>query len=139
MTLLIAAYLGFGEVHFEHDKVVHFVTFFILTLELWFLWDRLSARFASFLLVLLAAVISEFVQNTVNPNRIFDIYDIYANVAGLTLAFTICILAQLLRKKDRRKRWMNIEMEVQPGTGSVTPGSEEEVDGFVNVRGSDVV
>lgn len=139
LTLLIAAYLGFGEVHFEHDKVVHFVTFFILTLELWFLWDRLSARFASYLLVLFAAVISEFVQSAINPNRIFDTYDIYANVAGLTLAFTLCILAQLLRKKDRRKRWMNIEMEVQPSTGSVTPGSEEEVDGFVNVRGTDVV
>lgn len=134
VTLLIAAYLGFGEVHFEHDKAVHFITFFILTLELWFLWDRLSARFASFLLMLVAAVISEFVQNTVNPNRVFDKNDIYANLAGLMFAFTLCILAQQLRRKDRRKRWMNTDIEMQPSARPVTPGSEEELDGFVNVR-----
>lgn len=88
--------------------------------------------------MLVAAVISEFVQNTVNPSRVFDISDIYANLAGLMFAFTLCILAQQFRRKDRRKRWMNTDIEMQPSARPVTPGSEEEVDGFVNVRSPNV-
>lgn len=139
ITLVVAAYLGFGQVHIKHDKAVHFLTFFTLTVELWFLWDRLSLRFIAYLVMLLIAVVLEFVQNTVNPSRIFDVQDIYANIAGLIMAFVGCMLLQQLKRKDRRKRRTAIELEMQPPTRAITPGSEDEIDGFVNVRSPEMV
>lgn len=85
VSLVVAAYLGFALIHLPHDKVVHFVTFGVLTAEFYWLW-RLPVnvvRVATVLVcTLTAAVMSEVVQGLINPQRVFDAGDIYANVTG---------------------------------------------------------
>lgn len=99
LTCLAAAYLGFALLSFAYDKVLHFGVFFILTLELAYVFERPRPR-----LVMATcgagAVVSEFAQSLVNPKRVFDIQDIYCNVGGVVLALVL-LWTQWRRSKRR--------------------------------------
>lgn len=135
----MAAYLGFALVHFEHDKALHFSTFFLLAIELWFLWDKPGLRLFAFIIILSIGVVLEFVQNIVNPERVFDAMDIAYNLSGALIAFLLCFTVHKYRRKERKSRRTAIELESQPSGRVATPNSDEELDGFVNVKSPNIV
>ncbi|OBA20147.1 hypothetical protein METBIDRAFT_16165, partial [Metschnikowia bicuspidata var. bicuspidata NRRL YB-4993] len=92
-SLLLAAYLGFSLIALGHDKAIHFVTFFILTAEFYFLWETHRPwKLTVATMTLGAGVLLEYVQTIVNPNRTFDYVDIVYNVHGSLLAVAGCCL-----------------------------------------------
>lgn len=68
-----------------------------------------------------ASVGLEYLQNFVNPARVFDYMDITYNVAGSGLALMSCVAVHAYK---RRQRYAAVE--------------SDEVDGFVNVRMSEI-
>ncbi|KAF7580442.1 VanZ like family protein [Clavispora lusitaniae] len=75
-----------------------------------------------------ACVGSEYIQNLVNPARIFDFVDIIYNVLGSLLALTLCVWFQSWKRRPSSR----------PDLLEPSPPSEDEIDGFVNVRMSDM-
>lgn len=120
LTCFAAAYLGFALLSFTHDKVLHFSVFFILTLELAYVFERPRPK-----LVMATcgagAVVSEFVQSLVNSKRVFDIQDIYCNIGGVFLALVI-LWTQWRRSSKRR-----VVQELELGEFDIV--EEEEVPG----------
>lgn len=137
ITLLVAAYLGFALIHLKHDKLVHFVTFVLLTVELFLLSEKSRHQIMAVTTMLCACVALEYIQSFVNPSRVFDLKDILANVCGVAAATLCCIV--LVPRKRRIRRQVAMELDVQPSGTPLTPGSEDEVEGFVNVRASEIV
>ncbi len=70
------------------DKMVHFGMFFILCLLSFRPVKQFTPNFYFWtpLLVLVAAIALESVQHKISPTRHSDIYDLWANVAGLSAA-----------------------------------------------------
>lgn len=105
ISLGLAAYLGFALVHLPHDKIIHFTTFFILTLEFYWLW-KLPTKYVRLLTVtvctLMASVVSEMVQGMINPSRVYDVGDIYANIAGSFSAIIVSEVVGLFTKREKR-------------------------------------
>lgn len=122
ITLLGAAYLGFSLIHLGHDKAIHFTTFFILTSEFYCLWDLFRPWKITFVCMCLGASIGlEYLQNFINSARVFDYMDIAYNVAGSALALVSCVAVHTYKRRQR-----------------YTPIESDEVDGFVNVRMSEI-
>ncbi|ODV77911.1 uncharacterized protein CANTADRAFT_7387 [Suhomyces tanzawaensis NRRL Y-17324] len=97
VSLMGAAVLGFGLFHLTHDKLIHFVTFMVLTIELWFVFDGKRSAGRKIRLVVVAVVASasvvlEYAQSVINPSRVFDVYDIVYNVAGLVVGIVVCVV-----------------------------------------------
>lgn len=136
LSLCAAAYLGFALIHLGHDKAVHFVTFFILTAEFYFLWYRHRPWKLTFIVMTLGASISlEYAQGIVNPNRVFDAMDIVYNVHGSGLALILCCVCQSAMPRQRRAPAPELEIQAL----SVSPDtSEDEVEGYVNVHMRDM-
>lgn len=70
------------------DKIVHFILFFILCLLIFRPVKQFTANFYfwSPLLTLVTAILLEYFQQKITPSRHSDIYDMWANVAGLSCA-----------------------------------------------------
>lgn len=107
--MTLAAYLGFALIHLPHDKVIHFSTFLILTVEFYFLFDTRNKkilRVITFIVCTCGAGIGlEVVQLMVNPIRIFDFFDIISNVCGSCLGLLIaCALNWRIDKSRQEKR-----------------------------------
>ncbi|KAJ9666449.1 hypothetical protein H2201_003371 [Coniosporium apollinis] len=83
VLLLLAASAGLAPAQYkvpeykQSDKVLHFITFFLLTAS-----DSLCTA--------VLGVGSEILQGLLPNGRIFDPYDIVANIAGSLLALTLC-------------------------------------------------
>lgn len=107
--MIAAGYLGFSLIHLNHDKLIHFVTFFILTIQFYFIFDsKLKSlkilRYLTFLICTIGLSVGlEIIQSIVNPKRVFDIYDIFCNVLGSMLAIVLAIIYQHLVLKNKRK------------------------------------
>lgn len=129
VTLCVAAYLGFSLVQLPHDKVVHFVTFFLLTAEFYFIWNTYRPWRLTFLTMTLgASVMLEYAQNIINPNRTFDYVDIVYNVHGSALALVLCCVLQSWTGRRRH----TVEYEVRGGSPMTLLISEDE--DYVNIR-----
>ncbi|KAK9478526.1 hypothetical protein V1514DRAFT_330919 [Lipomyces japonicus] len=91
LLLFGTAYLGFAPLQLPNDKLLHFVVFFIITTVFYWVVDTTRRRLINATVVvciLFGGIGSEFVQSFV-PSRIFDVYDIIANIAGSTAALLI--------------------------------------------------
>lgn len=85
------------------DKIVHFSMFFTLCTLLFRPVKKWTPNhyFWTPLLALVLAVLLEFFQHRISPSRHTDIYDFWANLAGLsaaTLFFRIAISGRKLEK-----------------------------------------
>lgn len=98
LTLGPVGYLGVGDVSLKHDKLVHFTVFSMMTLLTYMClsfeqkWRVHWIVVCGFGCCIIAAVGSEFMQHLINPNRSFDVYDIYTNVAGSIIGLSIGVL-----------------------------------------------
>lgn len=116
ISLALSIYLGFALISLKHDKLIHFVTFFILTTEFYFIFDTRNnfkkLRYVTFICcTLVSGIALEIVQNLVNPSRVFDVNDIIANILGSLCALGVTYVYSLVViKKTRSQRaaqWRN--------------------------------
>ena len=120
--LLGAAYLGLSsglQVPQVNDKVLHFVTFFILTLTFYWILDTTRRRNLNLTLLIVTFGLglgSEVLQGFLPNGRQFDHLDIVANVVGSLLALGLCTIYHK-RMLDRKRR--------ARGYGVVTQDGEE--------------
>ncbi|KAF8465929.1 hypothetical protein BDZ91DRAFT_725964 [Kalaharituber pfeilii] len=101
-----AAYLCFSNFHvpYLNDKFLHFITFFFLTVCFYWILETSRRRVVNltfFVITLILGTSSEFVQSLVNPERLFDPYDILANILGSGLAL---LLMQWYHKRMLERR-----------------------------------
>lgn len=89
-----------------NDKILHFVTFFALTLTFYWILDSTRRRILNLTLLLVTAglgVGSEALQSLLPNGRQFDPLAIAANIVGSLLALGLCTLYHN-RMLDRRRR-----------------------------------
>lgn len=139
LSLLVAGYLGFALVQLPHDKAVHFVTFLVLTVEFYFVFDTKYKSLRALRLITLgvctigASIGLEIVQSLVNPARVFDVLDIACNVVGSLVGLGLSSgyqtwMVRRARAQIMRYRQLQTDIE-EPDT------TEEE---YVNIQMNDV-
>lgn len=124
LLLLLAGYAGLTSLQVDvlvNDKVLHLLTFFILTVVFYWITDTNRRRTLHFTLVVCTlglGVGSEFLQGFLPNGREFDFYDIVANVVGSLAALGICSWyhKRMLERKRLRKSY------------SVVPNNDNEDD-----------
>lgn len=131
LLLLIAAYAGLTSIQlgqYVNDKVLHFITFFIITVVFYWVVDTNRRRVMNMTLVVCTIVLgvgSEFVQSFLDNGREFDLYDIVANVIGSLLGVGICSwYHKRMLERKRRRRYSAVpgedEGDVELGEGHET-------------------
>jgi len=156
LLLLVSGYLGLSSLqlgHIVHDKVLHVLTFFILTTVFYWIVDTTRRRNLNFTLLVCTAVLgvgSEFLQGALPNGRDFDVYDILANVMGSLAALALCSWyhKRMLERKRQAKQYQVVpgseehDLElgegvgaqesgvVDPATAPATRSLEEEVDNW---------
>lgn len=130
LLLLIAAYAGLTSIQlgqYVNDKVLHFTTFFALTVVFYWVVDTNRRRVMNMTLVVCTIVLgigSEFVQSFLDNGREFDLYDIIANVIGSLLGVGLCSwYHKRMLERKRRRRYSAVPGEEQ---GDVELGEGHE-------------
>ncbi|KAI1768415.1 hypothetical protein GGR53DRAFT_409120 [Hypoxylon sp. FL1150] len=112
LLCLLAGYAGLSSLQLGtivNDKVLHLVTFFLLTTAFYWILDTNRRRTLNLTVVvctLCLGVGSEFLQGFLPNGREFDLYDIIANIVGSLAALGLCSwyhLRMLERKRLRRQ------------------------------------
>ncbi|EKG16920.1 VanZ-like protein [Macrophomina phaseolina MS6] len=131
---LLASAAGFGRSQLpqykQSDKVLHFVTFFLLTLCFYWIIEtnrRRVIHLTLFVCPLALGVGSEIIQGILPNDREFDPYDIIANAVGSLAALALCSWyhKRMLERKRRAKQYQ------------VVPGDDVDVELGENVNGAD--
>lgn len=149
--LLLAGYAGLTSIQVDaviNDKVLHTVTFFILTVVFYWILDTNRRRTLNFTLIFCTGILgvgSEFLQGFLPNGRIFDFYDIVANIVGSLAGVALCSWYHLrmLERKRLAKTYHVVpgdedqDLELGEGVGAqesgVTAASrtlDEEVDNW---------
>ncbi|KAL8793998.1 MAG: hypothetical protein Q9195_003404 [Heterodermia aff. obscurata] len=136
---LLAAYLGLTSLQVPqvNDKVLHFITFFLLSLTFYWILDTSRRRVLNLTLLVVTVVLgigSEFLQAVLPNGRGFDALDIAANVTGSLAALGLCSLyhKRMLERKRRRKGYGIVPQE---GEEDVELGPQES--GIVDAHADD--
>ena len=118
-----------------NDKVLHVVTFFILTIVFYWIVDTNRRRTLNMTLVVCTlglGVGSEFLQSFLPNDRDFDIYDIVSNVVGSLAGLGLCSWYhnRMLERKRLRKTYDVVpgedEADLELGEGQETGITEDE-------------
>lgn len=113
LLLLLAGYAGLTSVQlglYINDKLLHLLTFFLLTVVFYWIIDTNRRRTLHFTLVVCTlglGVGSEFLQGFLPNGRDFDFYDIVANLVGSVTALVLCSWyhKRMLERKRLRKTY----------------------------------
>jgi VanZ family protein len=147
-----AGYAGLSSLQVENigvnDKVLHCITFFILTTCFYWILDTSRRRNLNFTLLVCTGILgigSEFLQRVI-PNRTFDFYDIVANIVGSlgALALSSWYHMRMLERKRLAKHYQVVpgeeehDLELGEGVGvqesgeitASAPTLDEEVDNW---------
>ncbi|EAZ63082.2 predicted protein [Scheffersomyces stipitis CBS 6054] len=143
VTLVGAGYLGFASIELQHDKLIHFGVFLVLTTEFYFVFDTghkslKTLRTITFTVCTVGGSVgSEVVQSLVNPTRVFDIYDIGCNVLGSLVGLVASSSYEQWRvrqsKLQRTGRYRTVPTDVIQSSS----GSESE-DSYVQIQMGDL-
>ena len=147
MLCLGSTYLGLSNIQIPqvNDKVLHFLTFVLLTIAFYWILDTTRRRALNLTLLVVTVVLglgSEALQELVTT-RVFDPLDMGANVVGSLCALGLCTLyhnRMLERKRQARyglvpqegdEEIEDLEMGPQGQESGVTGGDEagESTDG----------
>lgn len=142
MLCLLAGYAGLSSLQLGHiinDKVLHALTFFVLTVVFYWVIDTSRRRTLNLTLVvctLALGVGSEFLQGFLPNGRSFDLYDIVANVVGSVTGLALCSwYHQRMLERKRQRRYSAVPgdepgdmgMDVELGEGLSHSGQEEGI------------
>jgi len=115
VLILASAYLGLAPstipTYNQSDKVLHFVTFFLLTICFYWILEtnkRRNLQLTLFVCTLCLGVGSEVAQGLLPNGRDFDIFDIASNVLGSLAGVGACSWyhKRMLERKRRAKTTM---------------------------------
>lgn len=132
LLLLVAGYAGLTSIQltqYVNDKVLHFGTFFLLTVVFYWIIDTNRRRTLNMTLVVCTLVLgvgSEFLQSFLPNDRTFDLYDIVANVLGSLAALGLCTWyhKRMLERRRQRKHYNAVpgedEDDLELGEGHET-------------------
>ncbi|KOS17903.1 Uncharacterized protein ESCO_002671 [Escovopsis weberi] len=132
LLLSLAGYAGLTTLKlgkYVNDKVLHFLTFFILTVVFYWVVDtsrRRTLHMTAIACTLILGVGSEFLQAALPNDRDFDAYDVAANVVGSLLGLGLCTWyhKRMLERKRQRKTYAAVPGEdtadVELGEGHET-------------------
>lgn len=135
--LLAAGYAGLTALQVDavvNDKVLHFVTFFLLTTFFYWILDTSRRRNLNLTLVICTGVLgvgSEILQGFLPNGRTFDFYDILANVVGSlgALALSSWYHMRMLERKRLAKSYQAVpgeedaDLELGEGVGAQESGT----------------
>lgn len=151
LLCLFAAYAGLTPLQlgqYVNDKVLHVATFSLLTIVFYWIVDTNRRRTFNMTLIVCTLVLgvgSEFVQSLLPNDRIFDVYDIVANVIGSLAGLAMCSWyhKRMLERRRQRKTYdavpgedlEDLELGECHHTGVTDPSArqqtlEEEVDNW---------
>ncbi|KAI0127344.1 hypothetical protein BJ170DRAFT_625064 [Xylariales sp. AK1849] len=122
LLCLLAGYAGLSSLQLDlyiNDKVLHLLTFFLLTVVFYWILDtnrRRTLNLTVIVCTLALGIGSEFLQGFLPNGREFDLYDIVANVVGSLGGLGIC--SWYHKRMLERKR--------QQKTYNAVPGEDEE-------------
>lgn len=136
LLLLLAGYAGLTTLQLDlyiNDKLLHALTFFLLTVVFYWIVDTNRRRTLHFTLVvctLCLGVGSEFLQGFLPNGRDFDFYDIVANLIGSLAGLGLCSWyhKRMLERKRMRKSYTavpgegdeeDVEQDIELGEGVV--------------------
>ncbi|KAJ5155634.1 hypothetical protein N7492_008437 [Penicillium capsulatum] len=111
-----------------NDKFIHLITFFLLTLAFYWIFDTSRRRIVHITLVgctLGLSIGSEILQGLLPNDRPFDLYDAVANVVGSLGAVALCSFYHRRMLERRRK-----------SRYGMVDGASDDVELGVNVGGS---
>ncbi|KIW00935.1 uncharacterized protein PV09_07675 [Verruconis gallopava] len=149
--LIISAYLGLAPQtipsYKQSDKVLHFVTFILLTLSFYWIIETSRRRVLHLTLFVCPVTLgigSEIAQGLLPNGREFDPYDILANLLGCATAIAACTWyhKRMLERKRQARQYSLVsgEADVELGenigeqesgvTGTHSQTLEEEVDNW---------
>ncbi|KAK4192195.1 hypothetical protein QBC35DRAFT_484544 [Podospora australis] len=111
LLLLTAGYAGLSSLQVNaviNDKLLHFLTFFLLTVVFYWVVDtnrRRTLNLTLFLCTFCLGVGSEFLQALLPNGREFDLYDVIANLVGSLTGVALCSWyhKRMLERKRTRK------------------------------------
>lgn len=125
-----------------NDKVLHALTFFLLTVVFYWIIDTNRRRTLNMTLVVCTLILgigSEFLQGFLPNGREFDLYDIVANIVGSLGGLGLCSWyhKRMLERKRQRRTYTAVpgedEEDLELGEGA---GGQEEgiISSSVNER-----
>ncbi|KAI1505032.1 VanZ domain protein, partial [Biscogniauxia marginata] len=139
LLCLLAGYAGLSSLQVDavvNDKVLHVVTFFLLTVVFYWIIDTNRRRTLNLTLVVCTLVLgvgSEFLQGFLPNGRSFDLYDIVANVVGSLAGLALCSWyhMRMLERKRQRRQYNAVpgedEADIELGEGADVGQQEEGV------------
>lgn len=138
---MLAAYAGLSSLQpslLVNDKLLHFLTFFLLTVVFYWIIDTNRRRTLNLTLVVCTlglGVGSEFLQALLPNGREFDLYDLVANVVGSLVGLGLCSWyhKRMMERKRSRKNYAavpgedgdDIEEDLELGEGLGARRSED--------------
>ncbi|RYP75620.1 hypothetical protein DL771_002320 [Monosporascus sp. 5C6A] len=150
LLCLLAGYAGLSSLQlgaYVNDKVLHLLTFFLLTVVFYWVVDtsrRRTVNLTAAVCTLLGGVGSEFVQSVIPGNgREFDVTDIAANMVGSLAALGLCSWyhkRMLERRRLSRHRYTAVpgadgaELELGEGVGHQEEGLMGGVEGTTTLE-----
>ncbi|KAI0096295.1 hypothetical protein GGR51DRAFT_543708 [Nemania sp. FL0031] len=133
---LLAGYAGLSSLQVDHiinDKLLHALTFFLLTVVFYWVIDTSRRRTLNLTLIvctLTLGVGSEFLQGFLPNGRNFDLNDIIANLIGSLAGLGLCSwYHQRMLERKRQRRYSAVpgdeptDLELGEGLGL---GEQEE-------------
>ncbi|KAF2433833.1 hypothetical protein EJ08DRAFT_569932, partial [Tothia fuscella] len=148
ILICASAYLGLAPplegipTYKQSDKVLHFVTFFLLTLCFYWIIEtnrRRNLQLTAFVCTFVLGVGSEVAQGLLPNGRDFDPYDILANVLGSAPAL---LISTWYHKRMLERKRLSKSYTLVPGEGSdddmdleLGEGIGAQEDGIVGANG----
>ncbi|RDW67991.1 hypothetical protein BP5796_07232 [Coleophoma crateriformis] len=133
--IFLSAYAGLTSLQLDgliNDKVLHFVTFFILTTCFYWILDTTRRRNLNLTLLICTGFLgvgSEILQGVLPNDRVFDVYDIVANVVGSlsSVALSSWYHLRMLERKRLAKTYQVVpdeeqDLELGEGVGAQESG-----------------
>ncbi|KAI0517781.1 hypothetical protein F5B22DRAFT_99611 [Xylaria bambusicola] len=137
---LIAGYAGLSSLQldgFVNDKVLHALTFFILTVVFYWVIDTSRRRTLNLTLVvctLSLGVGSEFLQGFIPNGRNFDLNDIIANIVGSLAGLALCSwYHQRMLERKRQRRYSAVPGD-EPGDLELGEGAGHQEEGILGAE-----
>ncbi|KAL9103958.1 MAG: hypothetical protein Q9163_001064 [Psora crenata] len=141
LLFLLAAYLGLGSLQIPQvdAKILHFITFFLLTVTFYWIFDTTRRRILNLTLLFVTVCLglgSEGLQGVVTTRQ-FDLFVVVANILGSLAALALCTVyhKRMLDRRRRAKGYSTVQMEGEDlelggqETGVVEGVGEEGTDG----------
>ncbi|KAI5863979.1 hypothetical protein GGS23DRAFT_604903 [Durotheca rogersii] len=143
LLCLIAGYAGLSSLQLDtivNDKVLHLLTFFLLTVAFYWIIDTNRRRTLNLTIVVCTicmGVGSEFLQGFLPNGRDFDPYDIVANVVGSLIALGLCSWYHLRMLERKRQRRYNAVPGDDEDDLELGEGVEHQEEGVVSAAGDE--